>query len=364
MDTRLYSSTLYVDMNILNENLNTLSTRYTSLIPVLKCDAYGLGLLTVAKAVAACPNVKLLAVAQVLEAVRLRDTGIGGDILVLGGTLPRQWPAAAELGLTLALTRPGMVTALEQLGSPIQVQLKVETGLNRTGIRPGAELGGVIQELKNAPHVTLTGTYSHFANAEGRDLPLCLAQKERFDTALNQLVEAGINPGLQHLCNSAGAEWLPEAAYDCVRIGRGLYMDNQEHPLGGIREVASWRASIVGLQQLPAGARLGYGSGIRVSHSTRVAVVSVGYGDGLNKQVANGGPVLISGRRAQLLGCCMDQCFVDVEDIPCNIGSEVTLFGYDSQGNLLPSQEVAQLCDDEGCGLTAALGPRVARAVI
>ena len=173
-----------------------------------------------------------------------------------------------------------------------------------------------------------------------------------------------MDPGLRHMSNSAAAEWMTEAEYDAVRIGRGLYMDAQDDPVGGIREVASWRAGIVGLRQLPAGSRLGYGQGIVLDKDTRVAIVNVGYGDGLNHRVASSGPVLIAGQQATLLGCCMDQCFVDVGEIPCAIGSEVTLYGYDGEGNYLSSQEVARLCDDEGCGLTAALGSRVARVYL
>lgn len=361
MDTALYSSALYVDMNIFDENIQILTRRHQCLIPVLKSDAYGLGLLPIARALTGHPGVKMLAVAQVLEGATLREGGIDGDILVLGGTLPRQWQVAADLGLTLTVTRPGMISELDRLGKAVNIHLKIETGLNRNGVQPGEELAGVIGELKESNYVNLTGTYSHFAQAEEWDRVRCLSQKAEFDKALAQLEEAGISPGLRHMSNSAAAEWLHEAEYDAVRIGRGLYMDAQDTPVGDIREVASWRAAIVGLRQLPAGSRLGYGRGIVLTNDTRVAVVNVGYGDGLNHRVAKGGPVLIEGRQATLLGCCMDQCFVDVGDIPCGVGSEVTLFGYDGKGNFLSSQEVARLCDDEGCGLTAALGPRVAR---
>ena len=348
-------------MNIFDKNMRILTRRHRNLIPVLKSDAYGLGLLPVARALTGYPGVKMLAVAQVLEGAMLRDGGIGGDILVLGGTLPRQWTAAADLGLTLTVTRPGMITELDQMKKAVQVHLKIETGLNRNGIRPGEELAGVIGELKNSDYVNLTGTYSHFAAAEAPDKDRCAAQKAEFDKALAQLEAAGISPGLRHMSNSAAAEWMGEAEYDAVRIGRGLYMDAQDTPAGDIGEVASWRAAVVGLRQLPAGSRLGYGQGIVLTKDTRVAIVNVGYGDGLNHRVACGGPVLIEGRRTTLLGCCMDQCFVDAGNIPCDVGSEVTLFGYDGKGNFLSSQEVARLCDDEGCGLTAALGPRVAR---
>ena len=364
MDTALYSSALYVDMNIFDENIQILTRRHQCLIPVLKSDAYGLGLLPIARALTGHPGVKMLAVAQVLEGATLREGGINGDILVLGGTLPRQWAAAAELGLTLTVTRPGMITELNRLGKAMNVHLKIETGLNRNGIRPGDELAGVIDELKNSCYVNLTGTYSHFAQAEAPDRQRCAGQKAEFDKALAQLREAGIDPGLRHMSNSAAAEWMQEAEYDAVRIGRGLYMDAQDAPSGQIREVASWRAAIVGLRDLPAGTRLGYGQGITLDRDTRVAMVNVGYGDGLNHRVARGGPALVEGRTACFLGCCMDQSFLDVGDIPCGIGSEVTLFGYDGTGNFLSSQEVARLCDDEGCGLTAALGSRVARVYL
>lgn len=361
MDAALYSSALYVDMNIFNENMQILTHRHKAVIPVLKSDAYGLGLLPMARALTRYPGVKMLAVAQVLEGAKLREGGIGGDILVLGGTLPRQWPAAAELGLTLTVTRPGMITELNALGRKVSIHLKIETGLNRNGIRPGEELAGVIEELKNADYVNLTGTYSHFAAAEAPDMARCKAQKAEFDRALAQLEAADIAPGLRHMSNSAAAEWMTEAEYDAVRIGRGLYMDAQDNPSGHIREVASWRAAIVGLREYPAGTRLGYGQGVTLDRDTRVAMVNVGYGDGLNHRVALGGPALVEGQTARFFGCCMDQSFLDVGDVPCGVGSEVTLFGYDGKGNFLPSQEVARLCDDEGCGLTAALGPRVAR---
>ena len=361
MEDSLYSSALYVDMNIFDKNIQILTRRHPAVIPVLKSDAYGLGLLPIARALTGHPGVKLLAVAQVLEGAMLRQGGIEGEILVLGGTLPRQWTAAAELGLTLTVTRPGMVTALNRLGRAVQVHLKIETGLNRNGIRPGAELAGVMAELGSADYVNLTGTYSHFAAAEARDVLRCGAQKAEFDRALEQLKAGGFDPGLRHMSNSAAAEWLENGRYDAVRVGRGLYMDAQDDPAGDIREVASWRAAIVGIRQYPAGTRLGYGQGVILQKDTRVAMVNVGYGDGLNHRVADGGPALVEGKTARLLGCCMDQCFLDVGEIPCEVGSEVTLFGYDGRGNHLPSQEVARLCDDEGCGLTAALGSRVAR---
>ena len=113
MDISLYSSALYVDMNIFAKNIQILTRRHKAFIPVLKSDAYGLGLLPIARALETAQGAKMLAVAQVLEGAQLRQAGIRKEILVMGGTLPRQWSAAADLGLTLTVTRPGMIFSIE-----------------------------------------------------------------------------------------------------------------------------------------------------------------------------------------------------------------------------------------------------------
>ena len=157
-------------MNIFAKNIQILTRRHKAFIPVLKSNAYGLGLLPIARALETAQGAKMLAVAQVLEGAQLRQAGIRKEILVMGGTLPRQWSAAADLGLTLTVTRPGMVTELNNLGKQVNVHLKIETGLNRNGICPGEELAGVMEEFKHSCYVNLTGTYSHFAAAAARVL--------------------------------------------------------------------------------------------------------------------------------------------------------------------------------------------------
>lgn len=115
-----------------------------------------------------------------------------------------------------------------------------------------------------------------------------------------------------------------------------------------------------------AGDRLGYGGAVTLEQDARIATVGVGYGDGLNQALAAvKAPVLIGGKRCRLLACCMDQCLVDVTGADCRPGDEAVFFGYDRFGNCLPSQEVALLIGgDEGCGLTAALSPRVVRTYL
>ena len=140
-------------------------------------------------------------------------------------------------------------------------------------------------------------------------------------------------------------------------------MDAPVSPKGDIREVATWRGYVTQVHERKKGDTLGYDGQYRLPSDAVVATLSVGYGDGLSPALASArAPVLIGGKRCPLLAVCMDQCFADVTGAACGPGTEVTFFGRDRQGNFLSSQEVAlYIGNDEGCGLTGALSPRVAR---
>ena len=140
-------------------------------------------------------------------------------------------------------------------------------------------------------------------------------------------------------------------------------MDHPTQPLGCIEEVASWRTCVTHVRALRAGQPVGYGGRFVLDHDAVIATIGVGYGDGLNEQLCRvHAPVLVGGQRCPLVECCMDQAFVDVTGVDCHPDDEVTLFGWDSRGTFLSSQEVSLLIgDNEGCGLTSALTSRVAR---
>ena len=153
---------------------------------------------------------------------------------------------------------------------------------------------------------------------------------------------------------------------DAVRIGRRLYMDAPDEPLGTIKELASWRSYVAAVHERRAGDRLGYGEGLTLDKDTRVATVGIGYGDGLALRFAEvNAPVLICGKMAHVIAVFMDQCLVDVTGIDCVPGDEVTIFGYDGRGGYISSQSQALLTDAlEGCGITSGLSTRVARVYI
>lgn len=371
-ETQLNNSRLVVDMGRLHHNVGALFKSLpaqTALIPVLKDDAYGLGLLAVGRAVASHAAVHTLAVAHVSEGVALRKAGIQKEVLVLGGMPGFLAAPAVRAGLTLAVGRSGLLPLLarqaQRLGTTAKVEIKIETGLNRIGFAPGRELDALITEWQQCrAQVEVCGAFSHFANVE--DEARTKNQYDLFMQGAAQLEAAGIVLNRRHLCGSAAAEQLPQYSLDAVRIGRGLYMDHPTQPRGNVLEVPSWQSWITGLRQLSAGQTLGYGAGFALERETPVATVGVGYGDGLDPALAAAhAPVLVRGQTARLLATCMDQCFVDVTGISCRPDDTVTFFGQDGQGGFLSSQAVALLIgDNEGCGLTSALSPRVARVYV
>ena len=362
------NSVLETDLVLLRRNAESIVRAIpagTKLLPVLKCDAYGLGAAEIARVLEPLEAEAGFAVAHVSEGLALRNAGITKDILVMSSALPWQLSAAVEANLTLACGRAGFASELqaaaEAAGKPAAIHIKIDTGLHRIGFAP-EELGGLLEELKNAPSLRVTGTFSHFSDTS--DAALCAREYAVYLRALDALRAAGIEPGLRHVACSAASEQYPEYCLDAVRVGRRLFMDAPTAPRGDILEVSTWRSFVTMVHPRRAGEQIGYGGAVTLAHDAMIATVGVGYGDGLNPALASAkAPVLIGRKRCTLLACCMDQCLIDVTGTDCRPGDEVVFFGYDRFGNCLPSQEVALLIGgDEGCGLTAALSPRVVRA--
>ena len=230
-----------------------------------------------------------------------------------------------------------------------------------------SQFGALATALAACPHVRTMGVFSHFSTGETKESPTAYRQFQLYQQALAQLQAAGIDPPQKHMCNSGGSDWFRASFCNAVRIGRRLYMDNQAEPLtpgtpGAVQEACSWRASVTNLRVVEAGDTVGYDAAWTAPRRTRVATVCVGYGDGLYYPLAEaGGPLLVGEQRARLLATCMDQCFVDVTDIPCRAGDEVTFFGQSSGGAAMPIQELGKFMHVEGVYFYSFLSPRVAR---
>lgn len=362
------NSCLYTDVNIFRNNMNIILgplPESTRLIPVLKDDAYGLGLERMAAESAHHPRVSCVAVAQVSEGLALRASGFEKDILVMSAALPHQLSASVCAKLTLAAPSADFVCALDkaaaELGLEARVHIKIDTGLHRIGVETGGELAGLIAALDGAEHVAATGVFSHFADPN--DENFTRAQFALFKKSITQLENAGYAGLTKHISCSAATELYPEYALDAVRVGRRLYMDSVHGTSGGVEETCSWRAYVTDVKERRAGDCLGYGRALRLERDARIAVLGAGYGDCalLSALCDAGAEVLIRGKRCRLLVCCMDQSLVDVTGLDCKAGDEATIFGSDGAGGSISMQRQAALIGGEGCALTSALSRRVAR---
>ena len=208
----LYNSYVEIDCERICMNIRSIRAQagaLTEVIPVLKCDAYGLGAGVIAREIAKGTDVRTFAVAQVGEAAALRDEGIRQEILVLAGVPEELIAPAIEKDIQLTVYSAAFACrvireALRQ-GKQAGIQIKIETGLNRLGVKPGEELAELLGLLKGQSAVKIKGVYSHFIDGEMMGSPLALAQFSRFEQALTQIRDEGIEVPLRHMCNSGAS---------------------------------------------------------------------------------------------------------------------------------------------------------------
>ncbi|MDR3584675.1 MAG: alanine racemase [Desulfosporosinus sp.] len=255
---------------------------------VVKADAYGLGAIEVAHALARA-GCEAFAVTRVEEGLILREQGIEGLILVLGPTSKEEWPRAIAAQLQLTISALSSIADLDEVCSDpelefqqVQVHLKIETGMGRTGFQP-VEMDALAIALAKASHVQVVGIYTHFARAAQRDRRYSLGQYERFRASIARLEELGISPVWKHVCNSAAFLDYPEWHHDFVRIGTLLIGHYPGQGFSGKLNLSDpWvaKSRIVHLRTVPKGTDVGYQSIYRTKAITQLAVLPVGYADG------------------------------------------------------------------------------------
>ena len=362
---------LRINLHTVQENARRIQQEIgprTRLIPVLKGNAYGLGALRIAEALSPLENINTFAVAHAAEGIALRRAGFDQQIILLSMPPACHLPAAMDAGLILPLAAfsqfPMLTDLSRSAGKPVPVSLVADTGLHRLGFDL-SEADALCAALQDAGStLTLCGTYSHFA---GRGADFSTRQEALFHAFVEKLRAAGIDPGPLHMSSSASLEEGLALNLDAVRIGRRLFQDapDRRDAQGHIREVCSLQAFLTDIRPRKRGDAIGYGGKIVLDRDTRIGIISIGYGDGLDPVLADvKAPVLVHGLRAPLLSCCMDQSLVDLGEIPACPGDPVTLFGPDEQGVFLSAQEVAGMIGCEGVDLTARLTPRVERVYL
>jgi alanine racemase len=359
-------------------NLQNLRHNYQSLrrflppsvriIAVIKADAYGHGAPSVARCLEEC-GVDHLAVAILEEALELREAGIKSPILILNGCwegqedlvlrhnlIPVVFNIAAVRRLCLAATR---------LQCPARYQVKIDTGMIRLGV--GWERAKVffaqVQEERNAK---CDGVLTHLTNSEKAHDSWTSEQIGRIRQLFQWLDQCGMCPAWAHIANSAGIVNYPDAWQNAVRPGLMLYGVN---PLDSpcpleLRPVLSLKSKVMHLHEVEKGTTVGYGRTYQVDRQSRIAILPIGYADGLNRLLSNPGSVLVRGMRAPVAGSIsMDLTALDVTAIPgVQIGDEVVLIGR-QESDEIAATEMARMIGSIPYEVLCRIGSRVPRIV-
>jgi alanine racemase len=333
---------------------------------VVKADAYGHGAVPVARALEA--HCDALAVSLVEEGLELRAAGIRSPILVLGAYYNRhQDEVVAERLTPVVYDREQLerfAAAGKRLGRPVDVHLKVDTGMSRLGVT-ATELEPTLARVAELPQLRLVGLCTHFASADVQEVDATESALARFRSALEQAGRQGFAGLTRHAANSAAAVRFPEARFDAVRPGLALYgaMPSPVVRLAGLEGALALRTRIMAVREIPAGTAVSYGGTWRAARPTRVATLPIGYADGYPRHV-RGAEVLVDGRRVPIIGAvCMDMLMIDVTDLPeAALDGTVTLIGRDG-GEEITVDDLARWAGTISYEILCGISKRVPRVL-
>ena len=326
-----------VDLGRIAANYRAIRRAVTpaKVMAVVKADAYGHGLLAVARHLQAS-GADCFGVALVEEGIALRQAGIARPILVLGAIHPPQIPLFLAHDLTLTASSLDKLEAIEQTaaaaGKIARAHLELDTGMERTGVHWHSAEAFLGRSL-SCQHVQVEGIYSHFANADAADLTSARGQLERFTAALRFYEQRGLPTPLRHIANSGGVLQLPESHLEMVRVGilmYGVVPSAECRRTVAVRPALALRSTVLYFKVVDAHTPISYGHTWQADHPIRVITVPVGYGDGYMRALSNRAEVLLRGKRYPLVGrVCMDQFMVNLEGDEGYNGERVTLLGED-----------------------------------
>lgn len=356
-----------VDVAAIAANVRHLRTLTASeVIAVVKADGYGHG--ATRSAVAALSGgATRIGVSDITEALALRRAGITAPIVAWLHAPGTSFREAAHAGIELGISSFAQLqeaAAAASVDRPVGVHLKLETGLGRNGIAP-VDYGIVFAEaarLERIGKLRVIALFSHLSNTSPEDDRAALRV---FLDAAGSAAALGLAPPLRHLAATHAAIALPETRLGCVRLGIGIYglspfADRTSADLG-LRPAMTLRAAVAAVRRVDAGHGVSYGYQHRTERETTLALVSIGYADGVPRNASGRGPVTIGGRTFPVAGrIAMDQFVVDVGDHPVSVGDEAVLFGDSTLG--VPSADAwARAADTINYEIVTRIGPRVPR---
>jgi alanine racemase len=362
-----------IDLGAVRANIATLRSAVApaASMVVVKAEGYGHGAIEVAKA-AVDAGADWLGVVDLAEALALREAGIPIPILAWLHGEDTDFTAAVAANIDVGVSSLGQLERAAATGGLAHIQIKVDTGLSRSGVeeRESAALFERAAEHERAGRVRVRGLWSHLANAgEAEDLE----QVRRFTLFVDAARDAGLTPELRHLAATAGALRVPTSRFDLVRLGVGTYglspFEDATAADLGLRPAMELSAEIVSVKRVPAGSGVSYGYAYRTAAETTLALVPLGYADGIPRHASSGpdrpgAPVSINGRAYRVCGrVAMDQFVVDVGDDEVAVGDRAILFG-DPETGVPSADDFAEAADTINYEIVTRIGPRVTRVFV
>jgi len=327
-----------IDLDKLASNVRAICSQVSParVIAVVKADAYGHGAVTVAKRLVR-EGIDFFAVAQLKEAMELRDSGLRQPVLVFERLFPDEILTAVKAGFRISVFGKQDIQWIENSGcnAPADIHVKLETGMGRVGLLYNQE-PDFFNRLVHSRYCRWEGLYSHFSTADERDKTYASLQLSRFNATLLRLKALPRQPSLIHMANSAAVLDIPQSYFGAVRTGILIYGD---YPSGEttqsihVKQVMTLKTTVTHIRRISAGYPVSYGRRWTAKERTRIAVLPVGYADGIRRSLMNQGEVLIRGRRYPVVGAVtMDQTMIDVgEGSPVEPGDEAVIWGDSGQ---------------------------------
>ncbi len=339
----------------------------TDIIAVIKADGYGHGCLTTAETLSQL-GIQHFGVATVQEGLALRDAGLAGTILVMGGIFSSQCQALIEANLIPAISDADVAHALSQRVSrqrrPYPVHIKLDTGMRRLGLDP-EEARVLLQAPMFSHTLSCQGLMTHLADAENTNPAFTIQQLDQFAQAVPKLCPAGTPIPRLHVANTAGILWHPQSWLDMVRPGLLLYgytpTPNNTIPVA-LQPVMTLTTKVVHIKTVGKDEPVSYGGSYRTKRDSRLAVLPIGYTHGYNRQISNRGAVIIHDQRCPIVGrICMDMMVVDVTHASgVKPGDEVILLGQ-SKTQTISAYDLADWQDSIPYEVLCNIGSHVQR---
>jgi alanine racemase/UDP-N-acetylmuramoyl-tripeptide--D-alanyl-D-alanine ligase len=374
-DESLPNNQVIINLSAIGSNLEMIRARLgpsSRLMVMVKALAYGTDDVRIAKFLQTA-GIDILGVSYVDEGVMLRKAGVNADIYVINAT---EYEAAKavkwnlEIGVSEPLLLAALVREANLADKRVKVHLHVDTGMSRLGCRPNEALA-LAEQIATSPNLIFEGIMTHFASADDpREDAFTMHQATLFTEVIDSLDAAGHHPKYRHAANSAASLRFAFPQFNMARIGLaayGLHASPSSRELLDLRPAISLASRIVGINECHSGDTISYGRAHTVTRDeARIAVLPIGYYDGLHRNYSGKNSVIIRGRAAPMVGkICMDYMMCDISDIPlASIGDPVLIFGEDDHGNWLSPEDLATSGGSIVHELMTCLGPRIRRLFI